>query len=161
MWHVKISELVTLNWKTGLQYTIAYTSFFTFDLDLVMPSTIPSKSCDRRTCKVWSNYAEWLRRRCVYKKNAIYYIYFELWPLTLSFDRGPTKHCPVPSTSCDHCTCKVWSCYVQRLRRRCIYKKIRYLTLTFRTMSHKTLPSILYIMWTMHLQSLKWPQQRF
>ena len=29
---------------------------------------------------------------------------------------------PVPSTSCDLCTCKVRSCYTQRFRRRCIYK---------------------------------------
>ena len=44
------------------------------------------------------------RRRCIYKKT------YE-------------NCCPVPSTSCDMCTCKVW-----RLRWRCIYKKIPNLT---------------------------------
>ena len=36
------------------------------------------------------------------------------------------KSCPVPSTSYDICTSK--TCYVQQFRRRCIYKKIHYLT---------------------------------
>ena len=49
---------------------------------------------------------------------------------------------------------KVWSCYVKRLRRRCIYKKIQYLTLTG-SKSHKMLPSTLYIMWPIQLQSLR------
>ena len=35
---------------------------------------------------------------------------------------GHMKRCPVPSKSCDLCTCKVWSCYVQRFRRRYNYK---------------------------------------
>ena len=38
------------------------------------------------------------------------------------------KYCPVPSTSCDLYSYKVWSCYVKRFRSRCIYKKIQYLT---------------------------------
>ena len=29
--------------------------------------------------------------------------------------QGHLKHCPAPSTSCDVCNCKVWSCYVQQL----------------------------------------------
>ena len=40
------------------------------------------------------------------------------------------KCCPMPSTSCDLCTYSVWSYYVKRFRRRCIHKKIHYLTLT-------------------------------
>ena len=44
---------------------------------------------------------------------------------------GHTKCCPAPSTLCDLCTNKVLYCYIPRLRRRCIYKKIHYLTLTF------------------------------
>ena len=36
--------------------------------------------------------------------------------------------------------------YVQWFRRRCIYKKIQYLTLALGSMSHKLLPSTLYIM---------------
>ena len=68
---------------------------------------------------------------------------------------GHTKCCPVPSTSCDLCTCKHWSCYFQWFRRRCIYKKIHYLTLTPRSKSHKVLPSTLDIMWHMHRQNFK------
>ena len=66
------------------------------------------------------------------------------------------SHAALPSTSCDLCTCKVWSCYGQWLRR-CITKKIHYLTLTARSRgsrSHKILPSTLDIMWPMHQQSL-------
>ena len=37
-----------------------------------------------------------------------------------------TKYSSVPSTSWELCTCIVWSCYVQRFGRRCIYKKIHY-----------------------------------
>ena len=42
---------------------------------------------------------------------------FYLW--SLPWGQGQTKRCPAPSTSCHLYTCKVWSCYVQRLRRRC------------------------------------------
>ena len=41
------------------------------------------------------------------------------WP----WGQGHTKCHPVPSTSCDLCTYKIWSCYVQRFRRRYNYKK--------------------------------------
>ena len=52
------------------------------------------------------------RRRCIYKK--IHY---------LTFDLDYTKHRPVPSTLCDLCICKVYSCYIQWFRRRYNYKK--------------------------------------
>ena len=68
--------------------------------------------------------------------------------------------CPVPSTSCDLCTSKVWCCYIPRLRRRYIYKKKHYLTLTLGSRSHEMLLSALYIMWPMHLQSLKLLHQK-
>ena len=71
------------------------------------------------------------------------------------FDLDP-YHEALPSTSCDLCTCKVWSCYGKWLRR-CITKKIHYLTLTLRSResrSHKMLPSTLDIMWPMHQQSV-------
>ena len=42
--------------------------------------------------------------------------------------QGHTKCCPVPSTTCDLCTYRVWSYYVKSFRRRSIYKKIQYLT---------------------------------
>ena len=49
-----------------------------------------------------------------------------IWPW--HWGQGHTKCCPVPSTSCDLCTGKIWSCYFQKFMRRCIYKKIHYLT---------------------------------
>ena len=49
----------------------------------------------------------------------------------------------LPCSSCDLCTCNVWCCYLQRFRRRCIYKKMHSLTLTSR--SHEALPSSLYV----------------
>ena len=41
--------------------------------------------------------------------------------------QGHMKSCLVPSTSCDLCTGKIWSCYFQNMRR-CVFKKIYYLT---------------------------------
>ena len=73
-----------------------------------------------------------------------------IWPWP--WCQGHTKCCPVASTSCDLCTRELWSCYVQWFRRRRIYKKIHYLTLTPRSRSHEVLPSTLYIMWPMHRQ---------
>ena len=64
---------------------------------------------------------ERFRRRCVYKKIII-------WPCP--WGQGHKKYCPVPSISCDLCICKVWSCCPQWSRRKCIYKKIHFLTLT-------------------------------
>ena len=49
---------------------------------------------------------------------------FDLWP----WGQGHKKCFPVPSTSCDLFSYKICSCYVKRFRRRCIYKKIKYLT---------------------------------
>ena len=110
--------------------------------------TLPSTSCALCTCKVWSCYGQWLRR-CIYKK--IHYLILTQG----QGGQGHTKCCPVLSTSCDLCTSKVWCFYIPWSRRRCIYKKIHYLTLTLGPRSHEMLPSALYIMWPMHLQSLK------
>ena len=71
-----------------------------------------------------------------------------IWPWP--WGQGHTKCYPVASTSYDLCTCEHWSCYVQWFRRRCIYKKMHYLTLTLRSRSHEVVPSTLYIMWPMH-----------
>ena len=49
-----------------------------------------------------------------------------IWPWPSG--QGHTKCFPVTSTLCDLLSYKVWSCYVKRFRRRCIYKKIQYLT---------------------------------
>ena len=74
------------------------------------------------------------------------------WP----WCQGHTKCCPVPAASCDLCTCEVWSWYVQWFGRRCIYKKIHYLTLGSRShRSHEVLHSTLNIMWPMHMKNLK------
>ena len=45
------------------------------------------------------------------------------------FDPRSRSHEALTSTSCALCTCKVWSCYGQWLRR-CIYKKKHCVTLT-------------------------------
>ena len=49
-----------------------------------------------------------------------------IWPWPQG--QGHMKCCLVPSTSCDLCTGKIWSCYFQKFMRRCVYKKIHYLT---------------------------------
>ena len=112
---------------------------------------LPSTSCDICTCKVWSCNDQWLRK-CITKN--IHYL--TLTPR--SRGQGHTRS-PVPSTSCDLCTSKVWCCYIPWLRRRCIYKKMHYLTMTLvtftpRSRSHKMLPCTFDIMWPMHQQSL-------
>ena len=69
-------------------------------------------------------------------------------------DQGHTKCCPVLSTSCDLCTSKVWYWYIPWLRRRWIYKKIHYSTLTLGSRSLEMLPSSLDIMGPIHQQRL-------
>ena len=54
-------------------------------------------------------------------------IHYWPWPQCQG-GQGHMKCCLVPSTSCGLCTSKVWYCYILRLRRRCIYKKIHYHT---------------------------------
>ena len=90
-----------------------------------MMLSIPSKPCDLCTCKGWSCYVQWFRRRCIYKK--IHYL----------TGQGHRKCCWVPSTSSELCNCIVWSCYVYWLRRRCIYKKKHYLTFLTLTLGVK------------------------
>ena len=74
-----------------------------------------------------------------------------IWP----WPKGHMKCCLVPSTSCDLCTGKIWSWYCQNIMKRCVFKKIHYLTLTLRLRSHEASPSTLDIMWPMHRQNLK------
>ena len=102
-------------------YTIANIHFFNFDETFaahytVWPMNLQSLNLLRPR----------VYRRCIYKKILFYKL--------LNFLLGRMKCCPVPLKSCDLCTCKVWSCYIQWFRR-CIYKKI-----------HKILPNTLYIM---------------
>ena len=51
-----------------------------------------------------------------------------IWSLTLTLGSRSHKMLPSKLTSCDLFSYKVWSCYIKRFRRRCIYKKIQYLT---------------------------------
>ena len=85
---------------------------------------VPSKSWNLCTCNFWSCYVQGCGRRCIYKK--IHYMTLTQYV----FDQGQchTKWSAVPSTSRDLCTCIVWSCYVDRFWRKCIYKKILYMT---------------------------------
>ena len=76
-----------------------------------------------------------------------------IWPWPSR--QGHTKCCPVPSTSCDLCSYRVWSYYVKSFRRRSIHKKFNIWPLTLGSRSHKMLPSTLYIMWPLQLQGLK------
>ena len=54
--------------------------------------------------------------------------------------------------------CKVSSCHVQRIRRKCIYKKVHYFTfdldLRLGSRSHEKLSSTFNITWPIHQQSL-------
>ena len=45
---------------------------------------------------------------------------YEALPSTLYIIQGRTKYHTLPSTTCNLCIYKIWSCYVQLLRRRCI-----------------------------------------
>ena len=67
-----------------------------------------------------------------------------LWP----WPWGHTNCYPVQSLSCDRCTCKVWSSYLQHAFTR------KYIIWPWPSRSHKMLPSTLHIMWPMHLWSL-------
>ena len=81
-----------------------------------------------------------------------------IWHLTLtqrSRSQGHIKCCPVPSTSCDLFTSKVKCCYISQLRISCIYKKTHWPWSWGQGHTQEMLPSIVYIMWPMHLQSLK------
>ena len=110
---------------------------------------VPSTSCDMHVCNCKFEVAISTSLRDTFTRTYI------IWPW--HFIRGNTKHCPIPSTSCHLCISKVWCCFVQWFRRRCIYKKIHYLTfdLILGSRPNKILPSTLYIMLPMHMHSLK------
>ena len=131
----------------------AFTSNIWFDLDPRSPEALPSTSCDLCTCKVWSCYGQWLRWSITKKIHYLTLTLRSRWSRThkmlpmqyprLHVTYGPAKFNVVTShglgedafmrKSCDLCTSKVWYCYIPQLRRRCIYKKIHYLTLTLVT----------------------------
>ena len=140
---------------------------------------VPLTSCDLCTSKVWYCYIPRLRRRCIYKK--IHYLTltkccpvpsiscdlctYRVWLICLP---GVLLWLSGSSSQCHGVVCGLWlwyfliiltyyfwSYYIKRFRRRCIYKKIQYLTLTLGSMSQEMLRSALYIMWPIQLQSLK------
>ena len=73
-----------------------------------------------------------------------------IWPWLQG--QGHMKCCLVPSTSCDLCTCKIWSCFFKKFMRRCVYKKIHYLTFDLGVKVTWNVVSTLYIMWPMYVQ---------
>ena len=129
-------------WKWKLDYSRWYTIANTHFLYLwswlwgkgnTKRRPVPPTSFYLCTCKVWS-YCKQRFRRCIYKKiilltldinteemhlqeNTLFDLW--LWP----WSQGHANCCPAPSTSCYLCNCKVWNCYAQRIRRRCIYKR--------------------------------------
>ena len=52
---------------------------------------------------------------------------WDIWPWPQG--QGHMKCCLVPSTSCDLCAGKIWSCYFQNIMRRGVFKKIHYSTI--------------------------------
>ena len=68
--------------------------------------------------------------------------------VTRNIPQYPRHHVSYAPAQFDYCN-------IPRLMRRCIYKKIHWLTLTIGSRSREMLPSALYVMWPMHLQSLK------
>ena len=127
---------------------------------------LPSTACGLCTCKVWSCYCQWLRRCNARKIHNYYTLGSRshkmlpstldfMWPMYRqssmllnpmvkekmhlqenTFFEGHSKCCQVPSTCWDLCTCKVWSCYGQWLRR-CNTRKLHYY---YTLGSHKMLP---------------------
>ena len=75
--------------------------------------------------------------------------------LTLTLGQGQTRNVaqyPLHHMTYGLCACKVWSCYVQRFRRKCIYKKYFIWPWPKVKVTWSIAP---YIMWPMYLQSLK------
>ena len=99
---------------------------------------------------IWLMHLQILKLLCPTVEEHMYLQENTLFDLDPLCSQGHIKFYPVPFTLFDLCKCIVWSCYVQGFMRRCIYKKIHH------ELWHKMLLGTLYIMWLMHLQSLKW-----
>ena len=204
MWSMHLQSLKLLRQKLKEEKHLQEIQYLTFDLDL------GSRSHKMLPCTLyimWPIHLQSLKLLSLTVKEEIHLqenSIFDLWPWP--WDQGHIKCCPVPSTSCGLFSYKVWSCYVKMFRRRCIYKKIQYLTfdidlgvkitqnvaqyplhhvtysatkfevamsnslggdtftrkyniwpltLTLESRSNEMLPSTLYIMWPIQLQSLK------
>ena len=152
----------------------------TIAVDMGRKATKTTKT--KKTCKFWSCYVQSLRRKCIYKKYLIVtwsIALYIMWPMCLQslkllqpmvkerhlqentlFNLRSYEMLPSTLDIMWPMYQQNWCCYIPWLRRRCIYKIIHYLTLTFRSRSQGMLPSALYIMWPMHLQSLKLLRQK-
>ena len=80
---------------------------------------------------------------------------WDIWPWPQG--QGHMKCCLVPSTSCDLCAGKIWSCYFQNIMRRGVFKKIHYSTIDL-DLGVKVTRNVAQYPWhhvTMHRQNLK------
>ena len=100
---------------------------------------MPYTSCDLCTYRVWGYYGKMFRKRRIYKK--IQYQYFAQYQL---------HHVSNPATKFEVATSNLLG--GDTFTRKWM---IWSLTLTFWSRSHEMLPSTLYIMWPIQLQSLK------
>ena len=100
---------------------------------------------------MWPMQLRTLKLLCPMVKEKVFTRKYIIWPWLQG--QGHMKCCLVPSTSCDLCTCKIWSCYFKKFMR-CVYKKIHYLTFDLGLGVKVTwnVVSTLYIMWSMHVQ---------
>ena len=106
------------------------TTLYDLDFGVMLPSTVHI---------IWPLNIQSLKLLVQRFRRIYIYIYKKVYYLTLTH----AKCCQATSTSCDLCSCKVGSCYVQQFRRICIYKKLHCLNLTLGSRSHKMLPSSL------------------
>ena len=98
--------------------------YFTIDIGVNATQMVPSI-----LYIMWPSHLQGFRllRQAVKGKMHLQENTFSTFDLDLRC-QGHTKCGSVLSTSCDLFTCKIWCFYVQQFRRRCIYKKIHYLT---------------------------------
>ena len=108
---------------------------------------VPSASCDLCIYRVWSYYVKRFRRRSIYKK--IQYLTFDLdfgVKVTQNVAQYPLHHVTFSATKFEVATSK-------GLGGDAFTRK--YNIWPWRSRSHEMLPSTLYIMWPIQLQSLK------
>ena len=108
---------------------------------------VPLTSWDICTGKIWSCYYQKFMSRCVYKK--IHFLTFDL-DVIGSVTQYPRHHGTYAQAKFEVATTK--SLWGDAFTRKYI---IWPLTLTLGSRSHETSPTTLYIMSSMHLQSLK------
>ena len=132
--------------KSHYYYTlISIDSAISFQKHEMLPSALYILG----TYRVWSYYVKRLRRRCIYKK--IQYLTFDL-DLRVKVTQNVAQYPP------HHVTCSATKFEVATsngLGGDTFTRKYIIWPLTLGSRSHKMLPSTLYIMWAIQLQSLK------